>query len=221
MAATGPPRQSIWAIEPRKLRYCKHPGHALQLANTTTGSDGDWTTGNIPANCSGTVVLVWDLTNAEPVTLGETFARFRITTDRDSDFFTTDGPAPFGFAEDGEVEDYVITAGTLPVSISGFETRKTREGLEVSWSTVSETENVGFYLWNYAGGELELLTPDMIPSKTGDAAHPQDYSYTIPRSQGSNIGSWRSRRSTTAARKRCTAVRYRCDLRPRRCFHAD
>ena len=106
----------------------------------------------------------------------------------DSDFFATDGPAPFGFVEDGEVEDYVITGGTLPVSISGFESRKTREGLEVSWSTVSETENVGFYLWNYAGGELELLTPDMIPSKTGDAAHPQDYSYTIRRSKGSQIG---------------------------------
>jgi hypothetical protein len=164
----------------------------LQSANTI--GDNDWTTGNIPANCSGTVVLVWDLTDAAPVTLGETFARFRITTDTGTDldtgtgFFTTAGPAPFGFVEDGEVEDHVIPESTLPVSISGFETFETRRGIEVRWSTVSETENMGFHLWNFSGGTLEPLTADLIPSKTSDAADPQQYSYMIPRAEAKRIG---------------------------------
>jgi hypothetical protein len=150
--------------------------------------------GNVPPGCQGTVVMTWDLSNAfEELTLNETFSRFRISTDTfvDDDvdgFFSTSGPSPFGYASDGEVEDHVISAGTLPVSISGFETRKGRKGLEVHWSTVSETENVGFYLWNYRGGDLQLLTPDMIPSKAIDAAHPQDYRYTIPASESSRIG---------------------------------
>ena len=160
----------------------------------TLDQNGDFTGGNVPPGCEGTLVMTWDLTNVlNDTTLNQTFARFRISTDRfeNSDgtgFFTEAGPSPFAYASDGEVEDHSLEAGTLPVSISGFETIESRSGLEVRWSTVSETENVGFYLWNYSGGELELLTPKMIPSKATDAANPQDYSYTIPRSQGSDIG---------------------------------
>lgn len=151
--------------------------------------------GNVPANCEGVVVVVWRYTSSDTLTTDQTFSRFRITTDTERGFFGSStsvdddrtSPAPWGFQADGEVEDHELTAGTLPVSISGFEARETREGLNVSWSTVSETENVGFYLWGYDGREMTLLTPDMIPSKTGDAAHPQDYSHSLTNEQRAGI----------------------------------
>ena len=108
--------------------------------------------------------MVWNLENAEPVTTTETFSRFRITTDPGSGFFDSSGPAPFGIAEDGEVEDHRVPADTLPVSISAFESAVSKRGLDVSWTTVSETENIGFYIWADTGKNFELLTEKMIPS---------------------------------------------------------
>ena len=158
----------------------------------------DWSTGNIPPGCEGIVVLTWNLddvvqaeidANSEDgaiLTTDATFARFRITTDTfvdttdDSGFFSESGPTPFGYAADGEVEDHRIVPDTLPVSISSFESRYTRGGLEVSWTTVSETENIGFYIWGDRGDGLDLLTEEMIPSTADDIAHPQEYSVTIP-----------------------------------------
>ncbi len=149
--------------------------------------DSDWATGNIPANCSGTVVLVWDITAARPVTTDETFARFRVTTDVDSGFFSAGGPAPFGTAEDGEIEDHRVPPGTVPVGIHAFESRSVPEGIEVSWSTVSENENVGFYLWGDNGQQFELLTPEMIPAKAGDVMTSREYAVTIPAKAVQNV----------------------------------
>lgn len=154
-----------------------------------------WTSGNMPPGCEGVVVLSWDLNaviDAEKdpltgpiLTLDQTYARFRITTDQASDaasgqFFTANGPLPYGTALDGEIEDHTIEPETLPVSISHFESRQTRAGLEISWTTVSETENIGFYLWGDSGDGLDLLHPDLIPSAAIDFATPQHYSITLP-----------------------------------------
>jgi len=154
-------------------------GTALQSAIEEGG--GTWTTGNVPPNCEGTVVLFWDLSQATEVTLGETFSRFRITTDRDlGTFFTEEGPAPFGEVGNGEVEDHRIAAGTLPVSIHSFDSRFTDEGLVLEWGTVSETRNAGFYLWGDFGNGPELLLDQPIGSRALDAASSQRYAVTIP-----------------------------------------
>ena len=156
-------------------------GTALLSANTPpSGNDNDWTTGNIPANCSGTVVMVWDMSAASPVTTEATYARFRITTDTASTLFSASGPAPFQVAEDGEIEDYRLDADTLPVSIHSFDSRFTDEGLVLEWGTVSETRNAGFYLWGDFGNGPELLLDQPIGSRALDAASSQRYAVTIP-----------------------------------------
>ena len=103
-------------------------------------------------------------------------SRFRITTDwasaADSDFN--------GFASDGEVEDYLISNESLPVSIHSFDSRFTKEGLVIEWGTVSETRNVGFSVWGDIGNGLELLTPEMIPGKAVDPVRPHRYEVTVP-----------------------------------------
>lgn len=162
---------------------CTSSAQAGDTIDDGTGFSG----GNIPPGCEGNFIVTWNLDSViDQLTLSQTYARFRVSTD--SSFLSSQGPTPVGEADDGEVEDHVLAAKSLPVSISGFETIETGKGLEVRWSTVSETENIGFHLWNYTGDRIEPLTSDLIPSGTADAVHPQNYSYTIPSSKASRIG---------------------------------
>jgi hypothetical protein len=160
-------------------------GTCSQIGLGTGDSFGgtDFTSHNIPANCQGTVVLRWqyDTTAAVELTSDSTYARFRITSDQNNGFFDTSGPAPIGSQSqaDGEVEDFLLEAGTVPVSISAFDSRMTRSGLEVSWTTVSETENIGFHIWADTGKSFELLTEKMVPSRADDAVGVNEYSVLL------------------------------------------
>jgi hypothetical protein len=158
----------------------------LKLGDTLGGLD--FSTGNVPANCEGVVVLVWDLSQATAVTTNSTYSRFRITSDRLRGFFGSSGtitdaptsPAPFQYQADGEIEDHIVDAGTLPVSIHRFESSFTPEGLTIEWGTVSETRNAGFYLWGDLGDGPELLLESPIQSRAVDSVSSQSYSVTIP-----------------------------------------
>lgn len=163
-------------------------GGAVNQGTSDGGAEpvAGWANGNVPPGCEGVVVLTWDVGNIfDEITLGETFSRFRISTDplasgeTGCGFLQESGPTPFCFASDGEVEDHRILANQLPVSIHAFESRWTSAGLEVVWGTVSETENEGFYIWGYDGEELHLLTREMIPSEAVDIVSPQRYQYLI------------------------------------------
>jgi len=160
---------------------------ASGLAAGTAIGGADFSTGNIPANCEGVVVLVWRYTAADSLTLNTTFSRFRVTTDSSNGFFSD--PSPFGFQTNGEVEDHLLDAGTIPVSIHAFESAFTREGLEIRWSTASETNNQGFYVWGVGrDGRLELLTPEMVPSKAEGIVEPQHYTEVIRGVSRGDIG---------------------------------
>jgi hypothetical protein len=143
---------------------------------------GSVSTGSTPDTTTLNFTIPDDF--AQPPSNAGYYSRFRLT----SDWQNASEATALDPVSNGEVEDVLIDTGTLPVSISGFETVETRGGLEVRWSTVSETENVGFHLWNFSGGTLEPVTSQLIPSKTSDAAHPQSYSYTIPRAEAKSIG---------------------------------
>ncbi|TVS20129.1 MAG: hypothetical protein EA424_05525, partial [Planctomycetaceae bacterium] len=132
---------------------------------------------SVPAFCEGVVVLVWEYSDAiaSDFTLSQTYARFRISTDND----LNSDPSPLGLLDDGEVEDHAIEPGLLPVSIHAFESRWTSEGLEVTWGTVSETENAGFHIWGDDGEQRTLLTPELIASEAVDAVTPHRYSVVI------------------------------------------
>lgn len=68
-----------------------------------------------------------------------------------------------------------LETSPLPASIHAFESNWTGAGLEVSWGTVSETENTEFFIWGHDGKELQLLTPEAIPSQAIDAVTPHRY----------------------------------------------
>ena len=139
-------------------------------------------------NCSGTepdltctldfvIPGNWNGDNGDPGGTDDAFlSRFRVTTDWADQSEATLG----GFASDGEVEDYLITSSTLPVSIHSFESRFNSDGLLLEWGTVSETRNVGFFVWGDTGNGLELLTPEMIPAKAVDPVRPHRYQVTVP-----------------------------------------
>ncbi|MBL4660193.1 MAG: hypothetical protein JKY19_07540 [Alcanivoracaceae bacterium] len=103
-------------------------------------------------------------------------ARFRVTTDwssaADSSF---NGPA-----QDGEVEDYLISNSILPVSIHSFDSGFSKEGLNIYWETASETRNVGFNIWASVNGQSTQLNKKLIPSESTDVLKPHLYEFLVP-----------------------------------------
>lgn len=152
--------------------------HQINNPGVPCTPGGSFAAGNVPAGCAGTVVVTWNLSGLSDgdITVSDTYARFRISTDP----AFKSNPRPWGYARDGEVEDYILEAGTVPVSLAYFNSQMTRNGLQLTWSTVSESENLGFWIWGDRGNGMELLTPAMIPSRAADLADPQDYSVLIP-----------------------------------------
>ena len=107
--------------------------------------------------------------------------RFRITSDWDTSADASPrDPGNTGPANNGEVEDIQIDNSTLPVSVASFSSFDGANGLEVRWSTVSETRNAGFYLWGDRGNGVELLTPEPIPAEPGDPLTPRSYQLALP-----------------------------------------
>lgn len=107
---------------------------------------------------------------------GAFLARFRVTTD-----WSVDSDATYnGSASDGEVEDYLISNSTLPVSIHSFDSIYSPQGLHVFWETASETRNAGFNIWGNIDGQFKKLNTSMIPSNAKDALSPEKYEIIIP-----------------------------------------
>lgn len=127
-------------------------------------------------------------TNQLQITVGSGFdwrnddlhARFRIFSDAAAapggSLTQTDST---GTADDGEVEDYVFTAGQLPVTLNAFASERTAAGeLTVRWQTASETDNVGFELWGLVEGEWRAIG-DLVPSRATNSSLPESYEVTV------------------------------------------
>jgi len=125
----------------------------------TDNQDGTFT-------CNVTFTVPGDFT---PAAEESTYARFRLG----SSFAEVSSPT--GAATDGEVEDYIVPASSMPVSLSSFESRLTGSSLSVEWTTASETFNVGFDIWTRVDDEWRRLTEEPILSKAVDAVTPGEY----------------------------------------------
>ncbi|HNZ97766.1 MAG TPA: GEVED domain-containing protein, partial [Thermoanaerobaculia bacterium] len=128
----------------------------------------------VPAGTtSGTFPVTWE---SVPVDCGgtePTYARFRISSNQSAVL------SPTGMAPDGEVEDYRIGAGTLPVTVARVESERVGREVVVRWTTASETSNAGFRLWSAEGEEAgELL--GSVPSRKSDSFAPQAYEARLP-----------------------------------------
>lgn len=123
--------------------------------------------------------LSWSIPASAQGNTGNFYFRFRISFDQD--MFDPILISAVGGLNSGEVQDHLLqNVGTLPVSISSFTSAFTAEGLEVSWSTVSETRNVGFHIWGDRGRGLEQLNVELVPSEVGDPGEPRSYALVIP-----------------------------------------
>lgn len=127
---------------------------------------------------SQSIDLIFTVPLVDRNNTGTIFARFRLTTDA----LTTSTPT--GSSGDGEVEDFMTTMTTLPVSLNGFESHKLSNGLLIKWNTASETRNIGFYIWGDSGKQggtgFSRISEKIIPSKSQGALDPQKYELTLP-----------------------------------------
>lgn len=77
---------------------------------------------------------------------------------------------------------FCVDTSTVPISLASFESAPGAQGLEVQWTTATETANVGFRLYGRTGeGPWMPLTDSLIPGAPGgDALSPRAYSVTVP-----------------------------------------
>lgn len=99
----------------------------------------------VPNNATS-AQLVWPTAVFNGQIGGSTYARFRITTDALS--------SPNGAASNGEVEDYLITFGPLPVKLSSFDAVKRENAAALNWATTEETQSDRFEIEHSLDGKL-------------------------------------------------------------------
>ncbi len=122
---------------------------------------------------SGSQSLVFHIPEIDPDAvpeIGAMNARFRVSSQPGIGFA--------GMAPDGEVEDYQIPV-YVPIELSSFTATAARGGVELVWTTQSETENLGFYLYRSvtAQGPFERITSQII-SGAGNSTAAHTYRYT-------------------------------------------
>lgn len=69
-----------------------------------------------------------------------------------------------------------LLSQVTPVELVSFTAQTCRDGVLLSWTTASETENAGFRIWREVEGHKELLTGTMIQG-SGTSAIPHAYEY--------------------------------------------
>jgi hypothetical protein len=118
-----------------------------------------------------------------PLAAGTYYSRFRLYATQPSN------PQPYGLALTsggvpivGEIEDPPIVSsggGTpTPVTLSYFLAQKKGNSVNFTWSTATETGNVGFNLYVKSGNSLTRINDELIPSQVIDSLDRQDYTYS-------------------------------------------
>lgn len=117
-------------------------------------ADTDYTSGNVPANCSGTATLLWQGLTTVPATNNAVYSRCRVTSD--PDFFNTTTISPTAPAFDGEVEDGRLQVPPTAATIGAVD-------LEAD-SVGSFVASLGIDRMNTAGlsALLEAWSPDSL-----------------------------------------------------------
>lgn len=184
----GDSRDDEDGIDPSTLQFTENQSRSVTVMLHTPSAMTVYVTGWVDYNGNGT----WEAFEQAPVqswsgsgtgsvmlsfpvippgssaiTNGQTFARFRLSTD------ITALAAPTGQAIDGEVEDYRVTI-LVPVELSLFTAVYENNSIRLNWTTQSETENLGFHIYRSesASGEYTRITSALIPGAgTSERAH--------------------------------------------------
>jgi hypothetical protein len=84
-----------------------------------------------------------------------------------------------GEVTNGETEDFIITTD-VPVTLSYFLAQRHGSKVDFTWSTATETGNLGFNLYvETEDGQLLKINDQIIFSNTTDSLSRQDYSFNI------------------------------------------
>ncbi len=114
-------------------------------------------------------------TPTAPFPAGDFFARFRLFVSRP----VAPALAYAGSAVDGEVEDYLITGITTPITVSYFRAQRRGETVNFEWTTSTETSNAGFNLYvETAENSLVQVNDELILSQVIDSVEAQDYTFS-------------------------------------------
>ena len=127
--------------------------------------------------------------NGQAVTTGTNTLNFQVPLiDETGLLRTTDVASRFRFssqqvlsyngaAPDGEVEDYSIDV-LIPVEIAAFEALSAEGVVNISWSTFTETENIGFHIFRSESehGQYEQISQALIPG-AGNSENEKNYKY--------------------------------------------
>jgi hypothetical protein len=155
-------------------------------------SIASFVSGNLPAGTAAPQILVWDIPAlpnppAGYPTRGQSVLRLRVSTDPTFVGAGAD-PQPTGFARDGEVEDHLIAAETLPVTLAFVRPeRLDARTVRVSWSTATEAGTLGYRIYQGAGDRAQVLTDDVVPSREITTLDPQDYQALVTTSSNEPI----------------------------------
>ncbi len=71
--------------------------------------------------------------------------------------------------------DLDFDCSTVPVTVAAFESSLDAKALSATWTTSSETSNLGFELWGESEGEWQALDMPIVPSAAVDSLVPQSY----------------------------------------------
>ena len=121
---------------------------------------------------AGTQPITFNVPMIDPIASPQTRAmnaRFRLSSQT--------ALAPWGLAIDGEVEDYQVPI-FVPVELVLFTASVKNSVVELNWTTQSETENIGFYLFRAESenGPFIRLFDQIIPG-AGNSTTAHDYHF--------------------------------------------
>lgn len=162
---------------------CVNPGttDAFAAAWVDWNQNGQFEAGEVSnATCppgGGTTPFSWVIPATFDYTQ-PTWLRQRISVD------AVGVASPTGGFSAGEVEDYEIPAGELPVDLASFLVTDTGKDLVFEWSTASETFHLGYSLWAEVNGEWKNLKAQVIRSDKSTSFSPSSYRMVIKKPRG-------------------------------------
>jgi len=90
-----------------------------------------------------------------------------------------------GVFDDPRQQDMVTcttSVSTTPVTVAHVASRRAGAGLDVEWTTATETANVGFNVFVESDDGWRKVNDELILSHSGDSFTPSDYRFTVPES---------------------------------------
>jgi hypothetical protein len=145
-----------------------------------TGTVETFSAGNIAASSTGNRILVWDNVQVPSGTISTAakVLRLRISTDNTAGTgLRIADPQPNTLATDGEVEDHLLPANTLPVTLAQIEVQRVdADTLSIGWTTATETGTRGFrVLQLQADRTVASISQRLVPSARMSTTRPSDY----------------------------------------------